>query len=144
MTPHLQMFRHDPENGVHGDCFRTAIACLLDMAPGDVPHFNSPELIDMNAQNQLARDWLAERGLALIEFAWPAESVTFDELIANLRAGAGSDDLHFMLTGQSPRGTCHVVIANGSGIVHDPHPDGGGLVGPSDGFWWGGFIGRLV
>ena len=38
MTPHKQLNRHRPEEGVFGDCYRTAIACLLDLRPQDVPH----------------------------------------------------------------------------------------------------------
>jgi hypothetical protein len=38
MTPHKQRFRHDPANGIYGDCWRTAIACLLDIQPEEIPH----------------------------------------------------------------------------------------------------------
>ena len=39
MIRRRQLFRHEPHNVIYGDCHRTAIACLLDMEPWQVPHF---------------------------------------------------------------------------------------------------------
>lgn len=39
MIPQHQAFRHDPDNGVYGDCARTAFATLLGVPRDDVPHF---------------------------------------------------------------------------------------------------------
>ena len=62
MTPHKQLIKHDPENGQWGDCGRTAIACLLDLHPSDVPHFwEGPERADRDPETE-CRKWLAERG----------------------------------------------------------------------------------
>jgi hypothetical protein len=36
----------------------------------------------------------------------------------------------YMLTGMSPRQSLHVVIAKDDKIIHDPHPEGGGIIGP--------------
>ena len=44
MTPQNQLHKHDPANGVYGDCGRTAIACLLDLHPS--PHFWNGEKAD--------------------------------------------------------------------------------------------------
>lgn len=38
--------------------------------------------------------------------------------------------MYVMIGGESPRGNNHVVIAADGEIIHDPHPDGGGLIGP--------------
>jgi len=44
MRFHKQLItNHNPESGIFGDCQRTAIACLLDKHPSDVPHFATPE-----------------------------------------------------------------------------------------------------
>ena len=46
MTPQTQLNKHDPANGVYGDCGRTVIACLLDLHPSEVPHFWDGNLRD--------------------------------------------------------------------------------------------------
>lgn len=33
MKYNKQLFRHHPEQGIFGDCHRTAIACMLDLEP---------------------------------------------------------------------------------------------------------------
>lgn len=129
MIPHKQRFRHDPENGVYGDCYRTALACLLDLEPEEVPHENR----QMTGEEFLRyyRAWLAERGLTLWYFRY---TVPPEQGIAWMFEAMGSwnGDQPFMLSGKSPRGTNHVVIATRAGIIWDPHPDGGDLVGPDE------------
>lgn len=143
MTPHKQLIRHDPDNGQWGDCWRTAVACLLDMPPADVPHLNGPDYTQ-GQQSIEMRAWLAERRLTLFDFAWPGDQ-PLDMLLASLVHVVGDRPLHFMVSGTSPRDTVHVVIATIGGVVHDPHPDGGGLIGPvEDGNWWIGFLGALT
>lgn len=140
MTPHLQLHRHDPENGVWGDCFRTCVACLLDLHPAAVPHRH--EDIGSDEQDRDMDAWLSQRGLRLIRFCihWPES--TLSELLAYCGYMGGG---RFMVTGTSPRGTCHVVVADATGQVHDPHPDGGDLVGPCEtGQWWLTFLGVLA
>ena len=39
MTPYKQLNHHDPDNGIIGDCYRTAIACLLDLPPDALPNY---------------------------------------------------------------------------------------------------------
>lgn len=38
MQYHKQLNKRDPENGVFGDCYRTAVACILDKHPSEVIH----------------------------------------------------------------------------------------------------------
>lgn len=139
MTPHTQRFRHDPDAGVFGDCFRTAIACLLEIDPEEVPHHH--RVLAGGEQSRLLRSWLMMRGLTLIELAWPTE--TLFDLLVNLEHAIGDTGMKFMVSGQSPRGTDHVVICDTKGFVHDPHPDGGFLTGPmDDGNWFVSWIGK--
>lgn len=141
MRHHKQLFRHDPANGVYGDCFRTAVACLLDLDPQLLPHDHC-ELED-GEQMRRMNAWLARRDLVLINFGFPADRPVAD-LLASMVHAVGRE-CRFLLSGASPRGTCHVVVAHPTGIIHDPHPDGGGLVGPCpDGFWHITFVGALV
>ena len=39
MKFYKQLHKHDPDNGVWGDCHRTAIGCLLDIEPELIPNF---------------------------------------------------------------------------------------------------------
>lgn len=141
MTPQKQANRHDPANGVWGDCYRTAIACVLDLPRDQVPH-----VYDGGAEfaDGRMREWLRGRGYALIGLSVEG-SVSLESLLtewADVFVGQG---VHFLITGQSPRGTNHVVVARRGEIAWDPAEQGGGLVGPADsGTWWLEFIGALV
>ena len=124
MTPHTQQILNEPEIGQIGDCFRTCVACLLDVAPEIVPHVyfdgNCAEAIDrMNA-------WLEPRGLGIIEFAVPATQDLKQLYITG----------HFILSGTSPRNPkfLHSVIAKGNSfdVVHDPHPSRAGVLACED------------
>lgn len=128
---HKQLFRHEPHKGQWGDCTRTCIACLLGLAPEDVPH----EHREMSGAEQRALydDFIARKGVGRIWIAFQASSVA--EAVD--WATQWSNGLHFLLSGESPRGTNHVVIGHGGQIVHDPHPDGGDIIGPMDnGFYY--------
>lgn len=123
---HKQEFRHDPENGIHGDCGRAVIASLLGLPLSAVPH----EHREMTGAefNASIDAFLKSRGVTRIWLGFHAESV---EQAADW-ASQWSNGMHFVLMGTSPRGTNHVVIGHEGKIVHDPHPDGGDLVGPTD------------
>lgn len=132
MIRRKQLFRHDPANGVYGDCHRTAIACLLDLEPDQVPHFGS-DYTDSEAFHRREKEWLASNG-------WCAVSNAFDApLDLVLRAQASiNPDVYYLLGGKSRTGCGHTVIACGDCIVWDPSLDDSGIVGPfdSDGFYW--------
>lgn len=141
MTPHIQLIRHDPENGLFGDCFRTVIACLLDMPPADVPH-----VYDAGATSDTARPvidaWLMERGLCLISIVFPGDDL--DQAMTTMKFL--NPGVYYMLSGFSRTGCNHVVVCLDDKIVHDPSPAGAGIVGPvkEDGLYWFSFIGHSV
>ena len=97
--------RIDP---VHGDCFATCVACLLDLPRSDVPNFMEkpgPEWwVDL-------QDWLSTRGL------W-----------CEAHSGKGSQGQitdnppgYWIASGKSPRGAYHhAVIFHGNTLAHDP------------------------
>ena len=125
MTRYKQLIKHDPENGYWGDCQRTAIACLLDLEPLDVPHFWG---IHMGDDDQAFRDmdyWLENRGLERVQYGLECDSVQ-----AALDVCKNTDE-YYMLIGQSKLGTNHVVICRGNKIVHDPSQVDSGIVGPN-------------
>jgi len=130
---HQQLFRHDPTNGIYGDCFRTVIACLLRVPPADVPHVAAGETTG-DESNALMRAWLAERGYRMIEFPLLGEMTLADVLHWG---DTYSEGMHWLLSGKSRNNCGHVVICHGNQIVHDTSIDQSGIVGPSEGgFWW--------
>lgn len=140
MKFHKQRFLHRPEEGQMGDCFRIVLACLLDVDPEDVPHFmQAPEDVPVAEIWRRVDEWLAEHhGLRYLCFPFdPGDLQTWlhgmDE---------GWPGLRWELSGKSPRGTTHSVIVEGSKIIHDPHPEGGGIVGPDEksGHYFMGFM----
>lgn len=106
MRRNLQLVRgFDPERGIYGDCFRTAISCLLDVEPQDVPHwFVNGGHDGIGAE---VNTWLAERGLAYIEMNVQGVGDSWREHFKQERA-----DFWHLLVIKSPRHDCdHVVVA---------------------------------
>lgn len=133
MRYNKQTILHDPEHGQYGDCLRTALSCLLNMDQEEVPHFcaTNPTSEDLwPAINA----WLAETcHLVVYSVAYDCslEQILTMQQIMN-------PGLYYLLAGKSPRGCTHQVVACGDQIIHDPAPEGGGLIGPcvEDGFYW--------
>lgn len=129
-----QLFRHEPHNEIYGDCHRTAIACLLDMEPWQVPHFTQL------AHTTPGYDWesgvaafLATQGLCSVDVVFGPENGVegIFRFMQNRNPRA-----FYLLGGTSPRGTNHTVICCGDGFYWDPHPDRDFLDGPlSHGFY---------
>ncbi len=126
MKPVKQLVLHKPQHGQYGDCFRASLASLMERAAETVPHFledNPPADIFW----QRVDEWLMSNNLAIAHLAFdcPLEQVL--SFMGSLNPG-----LYYLLGGKSPRGTGHAVVACGGRIVHDPHPEGGNLVGPDE------------
>ncbi len=106
--------------GERGNCFSACIASLLEIPIEIVPNFIS-ERHDV-PQSALLNQWLAPLNLHALycetDIMHPEHAVP---------------DGFYILTGTSPRGRLHVVIAAGKEIVHDPHPSRAGLT-EVDGF----------
>lgn len=138
MTPYKQLFRHKPEEGVFGDCFRTVIGCLLDLAPADVPHFadggpDNQEIVDTRAN-----EWLAQFNLRLVDTVYEGD---VGDLKAVLNCVAHyNPNLHYILAGVSRTGVPHCVICLNDQIVHDPSLTNSGIVGPTEGYYWISFL----
>lgn len=131
-----QAFLHDPEAGVRGDCYRTAIACLLGVDRDDVPHV--PEN-DEKAIRARTKDFLGKRGLAISEMPITSESAR-DVVV--FMARVTPPGVRFLLSGLSPRDRNHTtVVHEDGGEPWDPHPSRDGLVGLcDDGYWWVGML----
>ncbi|MGR1580694.1 hypothetical protein ACSSNL_04435 [Thalassobius sp. S69A] len=135
IVPQKQALRHDPENGVHGDCLRTAVAMLMGLNARDLPHF-----ADVGVSDHVAplREYLAAQGHGLMQFIYPPETEikTILHTLAYLSPG-----VPFMLSGKSPRGDWgHAVVAI-DGQIADP-ATGDWVTNPENalhgahGEWW--------
>ena len=82
-------------------------------------------------------DWPRwSRGLAAIVF--PCAGDLAEVLHA---AGTWNPGMPFLFGGESRNHVGHTVIASGRGVLHDPHPDQVGIVGPmADGYFWVTYI----
>jgi hypothetical protein len=128
-----QLFLHLPEEGIYGDCHRTAIACLLNLDPEDVPHFGAIHTEDSVAFNKAFEDWLIGRGFRTVSVVYsngPLEEIL--KSIDGINPGA-----YFLFGGQSATGVNHTVICCHGRIEWDPSINNAGIVGPcTDGYYW--------
>lgn len=148
MIPHKQKYFHDDEAGTSGDCYRTAIACLLERPRDEVPHFyegcfaSTPEA-EVHAMHDARREWIRREGLLLVEMAL---NINDDGSVEGLVASISERNpgQYWMLIGASRNGTGHVVICRDGAIVHDPAIDDSGIVGPepNSGCYWVEFLAR--
>ena len=92
MTPHTQTILADPArndghdaDGNPGDCYRTAIACLLDLEPESVPHFVAA---GEGKWWDATQEWVKARGLT----TYPLPGLDEDDL-ETLGVGPDADPL---------------------------------------------------
>ncbi len=97
-----------------GNCLSACIASLLELPIEEVPYFGPPDRIGTREEwGKNIEQWLNPRGFYSIMFP---HGLTFVP-----------PGFH-ILSGMSPRGVRHSVVAHGERTVHDPHPSRGGLV----------------
>jgi len=121
-----QVYPHDPDNGVYGDCFRAVLASLLRMNIKEVPHFmiDNP---DVDTCNQRLQEFLEPMGLFFMNVAaWDIESWKQQCKI--------SAPIYHEISDESPRfpGVHHSVVGCDGIEVHDPHPTKLGLPNKTD------------
>lgn len=126
-----------------GNCIQAAIASMLDLPLEAVPAFR-----DLPAQDvESAIDaFLHGRGLRRISavftgaFSWG--DVFFEDEIWHPIGKCYVAGAPVLIYGQSPRGSCwHAVVGQmtkngGWRVLHDPHPDGTGIVGEPKSVHW--------
>ena len=132
MIRHQQRFLHDPANGQYGDCHRTALACLLDLDPEQVPHFYEQKVqAEKSGEVYLWRDevekFLNTRGFTQADIAFGAGLKEVMQFM-----GAVNPRTFYLLGGTSPRGVNHTVVCCGGDFEWDPHPDASYVNGPLD------------
>ena len=139
-----QRIKHLPPHA-YGDCHRTAIACVLNLFPEQVPHF-----FDGAADDRLADDGHERCAEFLLEHGIYVHEIMLDGAVSLQTAldvvGSRNPKLRYLLGGTSVNGTGHTVVCLGADIVFDPSPDAQAgkhiLVGPIEGYWWVTFFGH--
>lgn len=118
-----QQIMHGGEE--NGDCLRAAVASLMKLPLGEVPHFCSREN-EAKGWVELMQEWFAARGYAVCE-------LQYGDWVHSVLPGA-----YYLLSGRSPRfpDEYHVVIAQEGQVVHDPHPDDSGVLEPTNDMPW--------
>lgn len=126
MIPVDMIVKHDPANGVYGDCFRCCVASILEMKAEDVPHFMQLGEASADFWYKDLNAWLKkEKQLSYLEI----QSHTDHWLEWNAYEEAGFSP-YYILSGRSPRDE-HSTVGRLGKVVHDPHPARTGLIGPS-------------
>ena len=142
MRHHKQRLLHRPEEGQQGDCYRTALACLLDYDdPTAIPHFmDDPDEPPVETWRRVD-EWLAEHhGLRHFELPLVPADRSAQEIMDWI--GAMWPGLRVLFSGKSPRGYQHNIIIRDGCIEWDPHPDCSGVIEPGDDgyYWMGAFL----
>jgi hypothetical protein len=116
MIPVFQTIISDPNNNIHGNCMGACLASIMELSINVVPKFQ-----DMG-QNwfQPFWDFLAEHGYTFHGTGKPENVEVYDKGI----------DGYYVVNGDSPRGFTrgHSVVYYKGKMVHDPHPEGTGLL----------------
>ena len=127
MREYKQLYRHKPPES-YGDCFRTAIGCLLDMPPEKVPHFYDgiDKNDDATEANRAIKYWLWQQDYVMVTFAYEC---SLSEVLNFMQVS--NPGIFYLITGTSVTGNNHVCVGLGDDIVWDPAPENGKLVGPN-------------
>lgn len=97
-----------------GNCFATCLACILEIPLDDVPNFCEHD----NWRDETDK-WLEPYGLFYQDIV----------LIGDARDELTQYWGYHVISGDGPRGLRHSVVGYRGKMVHDPHPDGGGVSG---------------
>jgi hypothetical protein len=120
-----QTFKHDPANGVYGDCYPTCLSIVTGIDREYVPHWH--EAMNGSEADERFAEWMDDVGLFMIRH-WYRGDMTPDEVLVYI--GAASPRLPYILSGFSANGFNHAVVAHGAKIVWDPSQNDSGIVGP--------------
>lgn len=123
--------KHDPENGIYGDCHRVCFAMILGLEAEEVPHFWRDGDAGAERGRKEIKEFLTALGLGKIEIAFDGSDL--DNLLMTM--AHNGTDVPYILGGTSRIGVGHSVVCLNDKIFHDP--TGNGIVGPmEDGFYW--------
>lgn len=121
----------DAGGPVVGDCWRTAVGCLLGLAdPLLVPHFVDE---DQARGDESSTRWWTETVAFAAGHLPEGQALFLRQPVFPVYADPSSGWPHVIASGPSPRGDwLHAVIVDAvtGDLVWDPHPSRAGLAGP--------------
>ena len=115
MIPVFQTIISDETKGIHGNCFPSCLASILELSLDCVPAFQ-----DMTNWFPPLWDFLIKNGFEFHGTGKKRDVLTYDKGI----------DGFYIVNGSSPRGfkRGHSVVYRKGQLVHDPHISGLGVV----------------
>lgn len=129
---HRQFQRYTDANGnPPGDCWRTALACLIQVPRDEVPHFiHDYPGHKVSPRGELSTPWWWLKSVEWVEQQRPGW--TLENYAPRFPVYDGDDvPSRVIISGQSPRGDwLHAVICDSTTgeLVHDVHPSGDGVL----------------
>lgn len=114
--------------GDQGNCFATAIGCILNRDPAEIPNF----CCIADNWREATNEWLKSLGLFYMDVSLPGD--LRDELTRFWG--------WHVISGDGPRGRRHAVVGWRGDIYHDPHPSRDGLLGMRDDWEFGLLVPR--
>jgi hypothetical protein len=118
----------EPRRGVFGDCYRACIAHILGVARHEVPHFGAHGR-NQNEATQVAREWLAARGLTIFE-CWADDRTRLSTILdAYSRQNPGAPIILHGEAAMKGGEINHAVVMLNGEISYDP--SGAGVCGPA-------------
>lgn len=136
-----QLYNHEPEKGVYGDCSRTLIANMLGIPRDDVPHFLHDDCDNKEYRKRLD-EYLAKQDLYTYTIAYPGELSKEEVMNTQMHLNPGAV---YILIGTSATGCNHNVMCKDNFILHDPSQTNSGIVGPcEDGYFYVELLVRII
>lgn len=107
--------------GPTGNCMGACLASILEVSIETVPNFFDAGPDDTDWWNAL-RAWLRKFGLGIVTLTFESPAQWMHLRLAG----------YHIVSGPSPRleGMHHATVWHAGKMVHDPHPDGTGIVKP--------------
>lgn len=127
------------------DCFRTALGCLFDLEPHEVPDFVAEDGIDTPWSEEgktRVRAWVKERGYDILDTSYILSGESLQTLLDHIRYLHG-EDIMYMCAGKNKKMEPHVVICRGNEILWDTSPVDTGIDNPFEGgIYWIHYIAK--
>lgn len=126
IAKHKQLVKHNPSEGLFGDCYRTSVACILNKDPSEVPHVFEEIGVNPDDAAEQMLEYLRSEGYESIELCYGPDYDLEDVLnISKLN----NSTLPFILTACVGK-TNHCVIVQGGEIIHDVSHTPCPIIGP--------------
>lgn len=135
MKYHIQKYRHDVTTNVVGDCYRTALACILDKDIEEVPHVSQVDYNNAKAFKEHFNTYLATLKLKEIDIPYNGDTTTLETVLQQM--SFLNPNTLYMISGRSSVEN-HVVIAYHDKIICDTATgEEHTLIGPTlQGLYW--------